>query len=120
MADILICDDSVFMRLVLKKLLEENGHHIVGEASDGEEAVELYKTLRPELTTMDITMPKQDGLQAVKVIHNINPTAKVIMVTAIGQQPVILKALQTGAVDFIVKPFDSQQIISTINKVLVS
>ncbi|MBC8015167.1 MAG: response regulator [Sporomusaceae bacterium] len=118
MARILVCDDSAFMRMMLKKVLIDNGHEIVGEAGDGMEAVQLYRQHKPDLATMDITMPKMDGIQAVAHIHEENPLARIIMVTALGQRAVITDALKAGASDFIVKPFDAEQVIETINKVL--
>ena len=114
----MVCDDSAFMRMMLKKVLIDNGHEIVGEAGDGMEAVQLYRQHKPDLATMDITMPKMDGIQAVAHIHEENPLARIIMVTALGQRAVITDALKAGASDFIVKPFDAEQVIETINKVL--
>lgn len=120
MARILVCDDSAFMRMMLKKVLIDNGHEIVGEAGDGMEAVQLYRQHKPDLATMDITMPKMDGIQAVAHIHEENPLARIIMVTALGQRTIITDALKAGASDFIIKPFDADQIIATIKKVLAS
>ncbi|VBB06288.1 Hypothetical protein LUCI_1512 [Lucifera butyrica] len=118
MARILICDDSAFMRMILKKMLQENGHEVVAEAENGKQAVQLYKEHTPDVTTMDITMPEMDGIEAVKLIHAENPIARVIMVTAIGQRPIISDALQAGASDFIVKPFEANQVLRTIRDVL--
>ncbi|MDU2065377.1 MAG: response regulator [Sporomusaceae bacterium] len=118
MAKILVCDDSAFMRMMLKKLLIDNGHEIVGEAGDGKQAVQLFRQFQPELTTMDITMPKMDGIEAVRMIREEFPSAVIIMVTAIGQKAVISDALQAGASDFLVKPFDPAQVLETIQKVL--
>lgn len=120
MARILVCDDSAFMRMMLKKVLIDNGHEVVGEAGDGMEAVQLYRQHKPDLATMDITMPKMDGIQAVTHIHEENPLARIIMVTALGQRAIITDALKAGASDFIVKPFDAVQVIATIKKVLAS
>ncbi|MBC8015220.1 MAG: response regulator [Sporomusaceae bacterium] len=120
MARILVCDDSAFMRMMLKKVLIDNGHEVVGEAGDGMEAVQLYRQHKPDLATMDITMPKMDGIQAVAHIHEENPLARIIMVTALGQRAIITDALRAGASDFIVKPFDAEQVIATIKKVLSS
>jgi len=119
-ARILVCDDSAFMRMMLKKVLVENGHEIVGEAGDGMEAVQMFRLHKPDLATMDITMPKMDGIQAVTHIHEENPIAKIVMVTALGQRAIITDALKAGAADFIVKPFDADQVIETIKKVLSS
>ncbi|WP_378956623.1 response regulator [Pelosinus sp. sgz500959] len=120
MARILVCDDSAFMRMMLKRVLVENGHEIVGEAGNGMEAVQMYRQHQPDLATMDITMPKMDGIQAVTHIHEENPLARIIMVTAIGQRAIITDALKAGAADFIIKPFDNEQVIATIRKVLTS
>lgn len=120
MARILVCDDSAFMRMVLKKVLIDNGHEIVGEAGDGMEAVQLYRQHKPDLTTMDITMPKMSGIEAVAHIHEENPLARIIMVTALGQRAIITDALKAGASDFIVKPFDAGQVLAMIKKVLAS
>lgn len=120
MARILVCDDSAFMRMMLKKVLIDNGHEVVGEAGDGMEAVQLYRQYKPDLTTMDITMPKMDGIQAVAHIHEENPLARIIMVTALGQRAIITDALKAGASDFIVKPFAAEQVIATIKKVLIN
>jgi two-component system chemotaxis response regulator CheY len=104
--------------MMLKKVLVDNGHEIVGEAGNGMEAVQHYRQLQPDLVTMDITMPKMDGIEAVKHIHEENPLARIIMVTALGQKAVITDALKAGASDFIVKPFDPEQVIETVKKVL--
>ncbi|WP_346354933.1 response regulator [Azotosporobacter soli] len=118
MAKILVCDDSAFMRMMLKKVLIEQGHEIVGEAGDGMEAVAQYEKLQPELVTMDITMPKMDGIEAVRRIHELNPVARIVMVTALGQKAIITDALRAGAADFIVKPFDPEKVASIVKKVL--
>jgi two-component system chemotaxis response regulator CheY len=118
MARILVCDDSAFMRMMLKRVLIDNGHEIVGEAGDGMEAVQLYRQHKPDLITMDITMPKMDGIQAVTHIHEDDPLVRIVMVTALGQRAIITDAIKAGASDFIVKPFDNIQVIETIKKVL--
>ena len=120
MAKVIICDDSAFMRMMLKKLLTENGHEVVAEAGDGMEAVQLHRQHRPDITTMDITMPKIEGIEAVRLIHEEEPLARIIMVTAIGQRAIITEAIKAGASDFIVKPFEPAKVIETINKVLAS
>ncbi|QJW48686.1 response regulator [bacterium BFN5] len=120
MAKVLVCDDSAFMRMMLKKVLIENGHEVVAEAGDGKQAVQMYRLHKPDLTTMDITMPNLDGIEAVKIIHDENPLARIIMVTALGQKAIITDALKAGASDFIVKPFDPAQVIDTIKKVLAT
>lgn len=118
MARILVCDDSAFMRMMLKRQLIEDGHEIAGEAGDGKQAVQMYLQLRPDVTTMDITMPGMDGIQAVKHIHEEDPLARIIMVTALGQRAIITDALKAGASDFIIKPFEPQQVKATIDKIL--
>ncbi|SDF05067.1 response regulator [Sporomusa acidovorans] len=118
MSRILICDDSAFMRMMLKKMITDLGHEVVAEAGDGKQAVQLYRQFTPDLVTMDITMPVMDGIQAVKHIHEEDPLARIIMVTAIGQRSIISDAIKAGASSFIVKPFDPEQVEETINKVL--
>lgn len=118
MTRVLVCDDSAFMRMMLKKILVENGYEVVAEAGDGKQAVQLFRQHKPDIITMDITMPKMDGIEAVKIIHEENPLTRVIMVTAIGQRAVIMDALKAGASDFIVKPFDPDKVLATIKKIL--
>ncbi|HEY3423500.1 MAG TPA: response regulator [Negativicutes bacterium] len=120
MAKILVCDDSTFMRMMLKKILIDNGHEVIAEAADGKQAVQLHRQHKPDLTTMDITMPKMDGIEAVRMIHEEDPMARIVMVTALGQRAIITEAIKAGAADFIIKPFDAQQIMATIQKVLIS
>jgi two-component system chemotaxis response regulator CheY len=117
-ARVLVCDDSAFMRMMLKRVLVDNGHEVVGEAGNGMEAIQMYRQHKPDLITMDITMPKMDGIQAVKHIYEENPLVRIIMVTALGQKAIITDALKAGASDFIVKPFDNVQVVETIKKVL--
>ena len=118
MAKILIVDDSKTSRKFLRNMLEKAGHEIVYEAVNGREGVDKYKELHPDIVTMDITMPVMDGIEAVREIIEIDPGAKVIMVTAAGQKTNMVEALKRGAADFIQKPFDSAVIINTIEKVL--
>lgn len=113
---ILLVDDAVFMRMKLKDILEKNGYEVVGEAQNGLEAIEKYKTEKPDLVTMDITMPEMDGVTALKKIKEIDPNAKVIMCSAMGQQSMVMDAIQAGAIDFIVKPFDNDRVIESVNK----
>ncbi|MFC2950099.1 response regulator [Virgibacillus sediminis] len=115
---ILIVDDAAFMRMMIKDILKKNGYEIAGEAADGIEAVEKYKELVPDLVTMDITMPDKDGISALKEIKDINPQAKVIMCSAMGQQAMVIDAIQSGAKDFIVKPFQADRVIEAIQKAL--
>ncbi|MEZ0537777.1 response regulator [Caldicellulosiruptoraceae bacterium PP1] len=115
---ILIVDDAAFMRMMLKDIMQKNGFEVVGEAENGLKAVELYKDLKPDLVMMDITMPEMDGIQAVKEIKKIDPQAKIIMCSAMGQQAMVIESIQAGARDFIVKPFQADRIIEAIKKVL--
>jgi two-component system chemotaxis response regulator CheY len=116
--NILIVDDLTFIKLVLRGLVEKAGFRVIGEASDGAEAIELYQDKRPDVVLMDLTMPKVDGLTALKEILKIDPEAKVIMCSAMGQQSLIVQALQLGAKDFIVKPFRDERVIDAIKNLL--
>jgi two-component system chemotaxis response regulator CheY len=113
----MIVDDAQFMRLRVAKLLTQHGHEII-EAADGEAAINTYRQVRPDLVLMDITMPRKDGLTALVEIRALDPKAKVVMLTALGQQGVILQAMQAGAKDFLVKPLDSERMIKVLQKVL--
>ena len=115
---VLVVDDAAFMRMMIKEILTKNGFTVVGEASDGAQAVEKYKELGPDLVTMDITMPEMDGITALKEIRKIDSSAKVIMCSAMGQQAMVIDAIQAGAKDFIVKPFQADRVIEAINKTL--
>lgn len=117
---VLVVDDASFMRLNLKNLLEKEGFEVVGEAKNGKEAVQIYRTEQPDIVTMDITMPEMDGITAMEEIFTFDPEAKVIMVSAMGQEAYIKKAIMAGAKHFIVKPFKKDKIIDTIEKVLAS
>lgn len=118
MARILIVDDAKFMRLTLTGILKKAEHEIVGEAENGREAIDLYRELKPELVTMDITMPEMSGLEAMKEIKQEFPEAKVIMCSAMGQQKMVVEAIEAGAKDFIVKPFDEGRVLDAVNRVL--
>ncbi len=118
MAGILIVDDSKTSRKLLRELLEENGFDVVGEASNGEEGYSLFKELRPDLVTMDITMPKMDGIECLSLIRKEDDKAKVIMITAAGQREKMVEALKRGAEDFLTKPFDIDRVLETIKEVL--
>src|SRR5690554_5287846 len=115
---VLIVDDAVFMRMMIKDILGKNGFDIVGEAANGALAVEEFKNLKPDIVTMDITMPEMDGIEAVKEIKKIDPNAKIIMCSAMGQQAMVMEAIQAGAKDFIVKPFQSDRVVEALNKAL--
>jgi two-component system, chemotaxis family, chemotaxis protein CheY len=117
-AKILIVDDAKFMRVTLTNILKKAGHEIVGEAENGKTAVELFRTTQPDLVTMDITMPEMSGLRATQIIKEEFPDAKIIMCSAMGQQKMVVEAIETGAKDFIVKPFDDNRVLETINRVL--
>ncbi len=117
MKKVLIADDAAFMRIMLRDILTQGGYEVAGEASDGIEAVELYQKIKPDLVTMDITMPKMDGLTALKKIIGTDPGAKIIMCSAMGQQPMVIEAIQAGAKDFIVKPFQAQRVLESIKKI---
>jgi two-component system chemotaxis response regulator CheY len=116
--NILIVDDLAFIKMVLRDILEKAGFRVVGEASNGEEAVRLYQDRRPDVVLMDITMPGMDGLTALKRIRGIDPSARVIICSALGQQRLIVQAIQLGAKDFIVKPFQPQRVVSALKKAL--
>ncbi|MDL4840073.1 response regulator [Aquibacillus rhizosphaerae] len=115
---ILIVDDAAFMRMMIKDILSKNGFDVVGEAQDGAQAVEKFNELSPDLVTMDITMPEMDGITALKEIKKGNPDAKIIMCSAMGQQAMVIDAIQAGAKDFIVKPFQADRVIEAIQKAL--
>jgi two-component system, chemotaxis family, chemotaxis protein CheY len=117
-AKVLIVDDAKFMRATLTNILKKAGHEIVGEAENGKIAVDLYRTTLPDLVTMDITMPEMSGLRATQLIKEEFPDAKIIMCSAMGQQKMVVEAIETGAKDFIVKPFDDNRVLETINRVL--
>jgi two-component system chemotaxis response regulator CheY len=118
MSTIMIVDDAAFLRAMLKEILVQGGHEVVAEASNGEEAIEKYQFLRPDLVTMDMTMPIMEGLEALREIRKLDPKARVVMCSALGQRQLILEAIQSGAKDFIVKPFQSSRVLDTINKAL--
>ncbi|MGH4050346.1 MAG: response regulator [Clostridium sp.] len=118
MARVLIVDDAAFMRMMIKDILEKNGYDVVGEASNGIKGVELYKSEKPDIVTMDITMPEMDGIEAVKSIKAFDPAAKIIMCSAMGQQTMVMDAIRAGAKDFIVKPFQADRVLEAIKKVL--
>lgn len=115
---ILIVDDAAFMRMMLKDILTKNGFEVVAEAADGAQAIEKFIETKPDLVTMDITMPEMDGIAALKELRRIDPDAKVIMVSAMGQQAMVIDAIQAGAIDFIVKPFQAERVIEAVTKVL--
>lgn len=118
MASVLIVDDAAFMRMMIKDILSKNNFEIAGEAANGFEAIEKYKEVQPDLVTMDITMPEMDGIEALKEIKKMDPNAKVVMCSAMGQQAMVIDAIQSGAKDFIVKPFQADRVLEALKKVL--
>ena len=116
--NILICDDATFMRMMIKDILSKNGYNVAGEAENGAKAVEKYAELKPDLVLMDITMPEMDGIQALKKIKESDPSALVIMCSAMGQQAMVIESIQAGAKDFIVKPFQADRVIEAVKKVV--
>lgn len=116
---VLIVDDAIFMRMKLKDILEKNGFEIAGEAQNGLEAIEMYKTEKPDVVTMDITMPEMDGVTALKEIKKVDPNAKVIMCSVMGQQSMVMDAIKSGALDFIVKPFDTDRVVKALQKISI-
>ncbi len=116
--NVMIVDDLAFIKIVLRDILEKAGFRVVGEASNGEEAIRVYLDKRPDVVLMDITMPGMDGLTALKKIREHDPAARIIICSALGQQRLIVQAIQLGAKDFIVKPFQPQRIISALKKAL--
>ena len=118
MARILICDDAAFMRMIIRDILTKNNYEVVGEAENGRLALSKYKECRPDVVTMDITMPEMDGIQALKEIRRVDPEAKIIMCSGMGQQAMVIESIQAGAKDFIVKPFKAEKVIESIRKVV--
>ena len=116
MKKVLIIDDAIFMRAALRLMLEKNGYTVVGEAENGKAGVTKFNQLRPDIVTMDITMPEMDGVEALKEIMNIDKTAKVIMVSAVGQERIVREAIIAGAKSFIVKPFKDEHVLKTLIK----
>ena len=116
--NILISDDAAFMRMMIKDILTKNGYNVIGEAENGARAVEKYNELKPDLVLMDITMPEMDGIQALKKIKESDPSALVIMCSAMGQQAMVIESIQAGAKDFIVKPFQADRVIEAVKKVV--
>ena len=113
---ILVVDDAAFMRMMIKDILTKNGYAVVGEADNGLNAIDKYEELKPDLVTMDITMPEMDGITAVKEIRKRNPNARIIMCSAMGQQAMVIDAIQAGARDFVVKPFQPDRVLEAVAK----
>lgn len=114
--NILICDDAAFMRMMIKDILTKNGYNIAGEAENGQVAVDKYMEVKPDLVMMDITMPEKDGIQALKEIRAKDPGANIIMCSAMGQQAMVIESIQSGAKDFIVKPFQPDRVLEAVRK----
>jgi two-component system chemotaxis response regulator CheY len=118
MPSVLIADDAAFMRMMIKNILTDAGYEILGEAENGAVAVAKHRELKPDITTMDITMPEMDGLAALKEIRGADPSARVVMCSAMGQQSMVIESIQAGARDFIVKPFQPDRVLEAIQKAL--
>ncbi len=115
---VLIVDDAAFMRMMLRDILAKNGFEVVGEADNGKVAIQMYNDLKPDVVTMDITMPEMDGIASVKEIKAGDPNAKIVMVSAMGQQAMVIEAIRAGAADFIVKPFQPDRVLEALGKAL--
>ena len=118
MARVLVVDDAAFMRKMLSDVLAKAGHEVVGEAGNGVEAVARFQELKPDLMTLDITMPEKDGLTALAEIVAADPSARVVMCSALGQEAKVLEAIKLGAKDFVVKPFQPDRVIEAVGKAL--
>lgn len=118
MKKVLIVDDAAFMRFSIRSMLEKNGFEIVGEAENGKVGVRKYKELSPDIVTMDVTMPEMDGIEALKAIRRDSPDAKILMITAMGQECMIRDAVMAGARGFLVKPFKEEAMINALSKII--
>ncbi len=116
--NILIVDDAAFMRMMIKDILTKNGYNVIAEAENGIKAIDKYNETKPDLVLMDITMPEMDGLQALKKIMSADSAAKIIMCSAMGQQAMVIDSIQSGAKDFIVKPFQAERVLEAVKKVI--
>ena len=115
---VLVCDDAIFMRTMISDILQQSGFEVVGEAETGVEAVAQYRKLRPDLVTMDIVMPDMGGIDAVREITKFDPSARILMCSAMGQQALVVEAIQAGAKDFVVKPFQPSRVLEAVQRVL--
>ncbi|MGI8499165.1 MAG: response regulator [Gemmatimonadaceae bacterium] len=115
---VLVCDDAIFMRTMISDILQQSGYEIIGEAETGVQAIEKYKELRPDLVTMDIVMPDMGGIDAVREITRFDANARILMCSAMGQQALVVEAIQAGAKDFVVKPFQPSRVIEAVQRVL--
>ena len=118
MAKVMVVDDAVFMRMTIKKMLEAHGHSVIGEAGKGVEAVKKYVEIKPEVVLLDITMPEMNGVEALKRIKEVDAKAKVIICSAMGQQAMVAQAIQSGAKDFVVKPFEEGRLAAAVDRVM--
>ncbi|HEX3831452.1 MAG TPA: response regulator [Solirubrobacteraceae bacterium] len=118
MARVLVVDDAAFMRKVVSDALAAGGHDVIGEAGNGSDAITRFAELRPELTMLDITMPEKDGLQALAEIMTLDPRARVLMCSALGQESKVIESIKLGARDFVVKPFDPERLLEAVGKAL--
>lgn len=115
---VLVCDDAIFMRTMITDILTQAGYEVIGEAESGAQAVEKFRQLRPDLVTMDIVMPDMGGIEAVREICKDNPEAKILMCSAMGQQALVVEAIQAGAKDFVVKPFQPSRVLEAVQRLL--
>jgi two-component system chemotaxis response regulator CheY len=115
---VLVCDDAIFMRTMISDILSQAGYEVVGEAESGSQAVQRYQQLKPDLVTMDIVMPDMGGIEAVREIIKIDPSARILMCSAMGQQALVIEAIQAGAKDFVVKPFQPSRVLEAVQRVL--
>ncbi|AER65843.1 response regulator receiver protein [Thermovirga lienii DSM 17291] len=120
MANIMVVDDAAFMRIMMKDILEKGNHTVVAEAENGKQALLEYAKTKPDLVTLDITMPELDGLNTLLALKKLDPNAKVVMVSAMGQQNIVIQAIKAGAKDFVVKPFQPERVLEAVNKALSS
>ncbi len=120
MANVMVVDDAVFMRMTIKKMLEAHGHSVIGEAGNGVEAVKKYVEIRPDVVLLDITMPEMNGVDALKRIKEVDAKARVIICSAMGQQAMVAQAIQSGAKDFVVKPFEEGRLVAAVNRVMAT
>ena len=115
---VLVCDDAIFMRTMISDILTQAGYQVVGEAESGAQAVQRYRELKPELVTMDIVMPDMSGIEAVREICKEDPDARILMCSAMGQQALVVEAIQAGAKDFVVKPFQPSRVLEAVQRLM--
>lgn len=120
MAQILVVDDAAFMRMMMKDILVKGKHEVVAEAEDGKQCLQEYGNIKPDLVTLDITMPELDGLNTLLALKKLDPQARVVMVSAMGQQDIVVQSIKAGAKDFVVKPFQPERVLEAVNKALSS